>query len=199
MIIYLAGKMRGVEGWNFAAFDMAAEKWAAQGHQVFSPAAMARSLGYGPGCRYNPWPTNQQGKEHLKHVMLSDIAALFAAEAIGLLPGWEDSVGTSVELALAQFLGLEVYDAFTMERMDPPKKPWSNLPRVTRTTCTLCEGKGDLLGCAGDRHNPPCHQCDGKGTVLAMKDVDLWRERIRAWEEVAGKNDSDGSATYSCS
>lgn len=30
--------------------------------------------------------------------------------------------------------------------------------------CVACEGKGTLLGCAGDRHNPDCPECFGGDT-----------------------------------
>lgn len=118
MKIYIAGPMRGLPEWNFPAFDEAERRWRSFGHIAFSPAATDRALGYLP-------TTEGVDQEHLKHVMLSDIACLYSADAIALLPGWQNSRGTAVELALAQFLGLDIYDAVTMELLENVKIcPW---------------------------------------------------------------------------
>jgi hypothetical protein len=122
MRIYLAGPMRGLRDWNFPAFDLAERLWRGAGHQPFSPAATCRVLGYALGDGTDPAAPVDDG--HLRHVMSMDIACIMAADAIGLLPGWEDSTGATLELALAQFLGLGVYDALTMYRMYPPTRPW---------------------------------------------------------------------------
>lgn len=120
MKVYLAGPMRGLPDWNFPAFDAAEERWLAAGHQPFNPAQIDRVLQYGPGQGENP--------SHLRHVIQMDLACLFAADALALLPGWERSTGAAAELALVQFLGLPVYDAVTMERLHPPARPWAQLP-----------------------------------------------------------------------
>src|SRR5437870_2742316 len=121
MKIYIAGPMRGRPDWNFAAFDAAAERWRAAGYQPFSPAAVDRALGYSEvhGCP----------PEQLRHVIQMDLACVLAADAVALLPGWEASKGSAVELALAQFLGLPVYDALTMKRIHPLNQPWSHTSR----------------------------------------------------------------------
>lgn len=116
--IYIAGPMRGYPYWNFLAFDDAQARWEADGWHVFNPAVLCRALGYAgfddadaiPECR-------EKGRPHLKHVMSSDIACLYAADAVALLPGWERSKGAAVEVAVGVFLGLEFYDAVTMERL----------------------------------------------------------------------------------
>lgn len=112
--------MRGLPDWNFPAFDEAETRWRNAGHTAFSPAQTDRALGYGPD--------HQGGIEHLKHVMLNDIAAIYHADALALLPGWEKSRGAAVELALAQFLELPIYDAVTMEEIEPKPIPWYTSP-----------------------------------------------------------------------
>lgn len=122
MRIYIAGPMRGIPEWNFPAFDEAEARWRAAGHVPFSPAQVDRALKYDP---------NEQGEAtngHLRHVIQMDIACIMAADAIALLPGWENSRGATVELSLAQFIGIPVYDAITMERIEPAGRPWSWLP-----------------------------------------------------------------------
>jgi nucleoside 2-deoxyribosyltransferase len=122
MKIYLAGPMRGHPNWNFHVFDAAEARWREAGHRVFSPASIARAMNY---------PAESQvDREHLLHVIQSDLACIYAADAIALLPGWEKSTGATVELALAQFLNLPVYDADTMDQIFPIHVPWHDFNRV---------------------------------------------------------------------
>ena len=123
--IYIAGPMRGLVNWNVAAFDLAEKAWTEAGWHVFSPAAIVRAMGYAWGDSAPTEPDgNGPGSAHLKHVLNSDITCLIHSDAIALLPGWERSRGATASSTVAQFLGLEVYDAVTMERLDPPMTPW---------------------------------------------------------------------------
>lgn len=139
MKIYLAGPMRGIPDWNFPAFDAARAAWTAAGHLVFCPAAMVRALGYQNGHDHAE-PDRHDGREHLKHVILSDVACLLHADAVALLLGWENSRGATVEVALAQFLGLPLFDAARPFKvgeslngmdpspfLDPDFCPWSEI------------------------------------------------------------------------
>lgn len=124
MRVYIAGPMRGLPRWNFAAFAAAKERWEAAGHHVFCPATIATALGYGSEDPAPCEPDTEVCRAHLRHVMLSDILCLTNADAIVLLPGWEQSRGATCELAVAQFLGLRVFDAETMELLSPDRCPW---------------------------------------------------------------------------
>jgi hypothetical protein len=109
MNIYLAGPMRGYPRFNFPAFDFAAAKLRAEGHEVFSPAERDRTI---HGTKLE---NNATGDERLaeKDVGFSLREALAAdtdyiarfADTIALLPGWEKSSGANAELALAKALG----------------------------------------------------------------------------------------------
>lgn len=123
MRIYIAGPMRGIPEWNFPAFDKAEDKWRALGHIVFSPAQVDRALQYDP--------QNGESLDHLRHVIQMDIACIMAADALALLPGWEKSRGATVELSLAQFLGLPIYDAISMARIYPVLTPWATCKQLT--------------------------------------------------------------------
>lgn len=122
MKVYIAGPMRGLSGWNLQAFHDAVVRWKAAGHQPFSPALIVDSLGYRTDIPCNP---HDGGRGHLLHVIEIDLACIRAADALCLLPGWERSRGSTVELALAQFLGLPIYDAVTMQEIHPVKTPWT--------------------------------------------------------------------------
>lgn len=122
--IYLAGPMRGIPRWNFDTFDKAKEMWIKNGWQVVSPADIDRALGIDPDG-----PLEQIDHDFSVRAIKLDIELLTTVTAIGLLPGWQLSSGATVELALAQFLGLLVYDGLTGEVLihKVEKKPWSRI------------------------------------------------------------------------
>jgi hypothetical protein len=101
--------MRGYDNLNFPAFDKFADQWQRAGHQVFSPAAIDRALGYSE---------EDVDRGMLLHVIQVDMSCLYNCEAIALLPGWRRSAGVAVELAMAQFLGLKIFCAVTMEEVE---------------------------------------------------------------------------------
>lgn len=139
MRVYIAGPMRGLPGWNFPAFDDARDRWRAAGHVAFSPADTDRALGYAAAAGFN----GDGSPEHLKHVMLLDVACVFHADAIALLPGWERSRGATVEVALGQFLGLRFFDAVTMKEVYPPRAPWGQLADVEAYVGPILEDAPD--------------------------------------------------------
>lgn len=122
MKVYIAGPIRGIPEFNAPAFDAAEKRWREAGHTPFSPISVDRALAVLAGS---------ETPEHLKLVMQLDTALIFNADAIALLPGWEKSSGATVELALAQFLKLPVYEATTGNPMYPRITPWSGLTTST--------------------------------------------------------------------
>lgn len=114
MRVYLGGPMRGIENFNFPAFNAAAAKLRAAGHTVFNPAekdierhgGVDISAGNAAGCEVTA------AKIHgfdLRVALGADLAWICAeAEAIALLPGWENSKGAKAEKATARALGLQV-------------------------------------------------------------------------------------------
>jgi hypothetical protein len=113
MKVYVGGPMRGIPEFNFPAFNAAAEKLKAEGHIVFNPAAKDNerhgkdiSKGNLAGCE------EVAAKEHgfnLRVALGDDLAWICAeADAIALLPGWENSKGARAEHATALALGLGV-------------------------------------------------------------------------------------------
>jgi hypothetical protein len=108
MRIYLAGPMRGIPNFNFPAFDYAAAQLRRDGHVVFSPAERDRAA-YGPEVENNP--TGDENKAPpgctINDCMRADTQWICDhADAIALLPGWENSSGAAAELALGKALGL---------------------------------------------------------------------------------------------
>ncbi len=112
MKVYLAGPMRGIPHFNFPAFHAAAAKLRAEGHEVFCPAENDCER-HGKDISVD----NHDGSEahaistynfNIREALGEDFAWICAtAEAIALLPGWENSKGANAELATARALGLK--------------------------------------------------------------------------------------------
>lgn len=129
MKVYIAGPMRGIPEYNIPAFDEATRKWQEMGHMVYSPAALVRAMPYGPQKNH---PIDED-RQRAIHIAQMDLGCLYHCDAIALLPGWENSMGAAMELALAQFLGLDIYDAVTMQQIDPDRKPWNEIKAYQAT------------------------------------------------------------------
>lgn len=109
MIIYLAGPMRGYPAFNFPAFDFAAAKLRAEGHEVFSPAERDRTI-HGVALEDNATGDEKVAMAKvgfsLREALGADMVFITqTATAIALLPGWEKSSGANAELATARALG----------------------------------------------------------------------------------------------
>jgi nucleoside 2-deoxyribosyltransferase len=109
MKIYLAGPMRNFHAYNHPAFDHAAEILRSEGHEVFSPAEMDRQRW--PDVNWAEMTGNleQDGLPRglLREIIEVDLTWIARnADAIAMLPGWENSAGAKVEITLGQFLGL---------------------------------------------------------------------------------------------
>lgn len=111
---YIAGPMRGIDEFNFPSFDLARDMWAAKGWSAISPADMDREHGL---SEKNP---PQADVKLMREVMSRDCKAILglcpgSGDCLLVLPGWEKSKGSAVEVALARFMGLPVVRAFDGE------------------------------------------------------------------------------------
>lgn len=97
MKVYLSGPMTGHPDYNYPAFHERAAEWRAKGWDVFSPAEEP------PGYTEENRPT----------YLRNDFRALLDCDAIAVLPGWQQSEGASLEVAIARALRLPVFDAGT--------------------------------------------------------------------------------------
>ena len=86
---YLSGPMTGIEDGNAPAFNRAAADLTSRGWRVFNPADQ------GFGGSYNEYMA-----EDLKQVCLAD--------AVIVLPGWEESKGANLEVHVARVLDIPV-------------------------------------------------------------------------------------------
>jgi len=108
-MIYLAGPMRSIPLYNFPAFDTCAAYLRGHGYSVISPAELDRDHGFDPTATTTP---------DVRGCMRRDVLAIIdQCDTIALMPGWENSKGCAVEVALGKFLGLKFIDATTCKEL----------------------------------------------------------------------------------
>ena len=87
MMVYLAGKMSGIPDYNKSEFAKYADQLRRDGYSVFNPAA-----------------SNMETLP-IEEIFAYDLAFLCKhADAIALIPGWEESEGAVAEHAVAKRL-----------------------------------------------------------------------------------------------
>ena len=115
--IYIAGPMSGVEEFNFPAFDMAEADLRAKGWNVINPAQMDRDIGFDPAI-------DVADAAFLHDAMIRDTEAIIhRADAIAMLPGWENSKGAKGEMGLAIWKHIPVYQWPEMVEIQSEKQP----------------------------------------------------------------------------
>ena len=109
--VYVAGPMRGIKDFNFPAFDETADYLRARSFNVFNPADRDRDI-HGPDV--NKSETGSLSDIvgtgfSLREALSADLSWVAEhADAICVLPGWQNSKGAIAEVALAHALGLPV-------------------------------------------------------------------------------------------
>lgn len=128
--IYIAGPMRGRPMFNFPAFDAAKEFLEKFGWEVVSPADLDRAEGFDPCKAEGQYTTVDQA--FMEKARKRDLDALQTCDAIYMLRGWENSVGATAEHAVAEWMGIEVFDEhdsmvdqIRMEHYDKKYGPFS--------------------------------------------------------------------------
>jgi hypothetical protein len=131
MRVYLCGPMRGYPAWNAAAFDRYAAEWKLEGHTVLSPVARDRLQGLDPAvASREELAAKSRDGVWMRQVIAEDVEMICEVDALAVLPGWETSIGATVEVALALFLRLPIYSAVSREEIYPTPIPWSRLLHV---------------------------------------------------------------------
>lgn len=115
MKVYVAGPMRGIPEFNFPAFHAATARLRAEGHTVFNPAerdiqthGVDISKGNATGDEALAAATHGF---NLREALKDDLEFIcLHADAIALLPGWENSKGARAERAAGEALGLKIFE-----------------------------------------------------------------------------------------
>lgn len=90
-ILYLSGPMAGCPEWNHPTFHAAAAQLRAAGFTVLNPADY--------GLDEKNWAA----------CLRRDLRDMLRAEAVAVLPGWENSRGATLETDVARRLGMPIY------------------------------------------------------------------------------------------
>jgi hypothetical protein len=120
-VVYLAGPMRGIPGYNFPMFDLVRDRYVSNGWAVFSPADIDRaSKDDAPDVDPTTGGDVASTLRYVYRDTMVLMAMAYLAErgypaSIITLPRWPGSVGASAEVALARWLkighGLASIDA----------------------------------------------------------------------------------------
>lgn len=112
---YVAGPMRGIDNFNFPAFDAAAAYLRALGHDVVNPADLGRAQGFDG--------TGSVTEVERRDMMRRDIYELTTCDSLALLPGWENSPGARLERKVAEETGIDVYHIVPWVSLTPEVAP----------------------------------------------------------------------------
>ena len=116
--VYLAGPMTGHAQHNFPIFDHVAAKLEAQGYEVYNPAELTRAQ-YLSVDNFLSRPEEEQ-LASAREYLAKELAWICRyADAICLLPGWENSFGARAEHEAARAVKIKVL--FIPEDMLPEK------------------------------------------------------------------------------
>ena len=113
MKLYLAGPMQGYPEFNFPAFHTYAKELREDGWWVFSPAERdierhGADISQGNANGDSKQATEDHGFS-LREALKDDTNFIcMEADAIAMMPGWENSKGAQAEWALARALGHKV-------------------------------------------------------------------------------------------
>lgn len=122
MNVYVAGPMRGYKDFNFPAFMAAAEYLRSHGHTVFNPAERDIER---DGAEMSKSDTGDiveaEAKGFDRRVAITDdlLYIINHADAIALLPGWQESKGANAEFWTAQFLDLQIWELAMINQESP--------------------------------------------------------------------------------
>ena len=94
--LYIAGPMSGLPEFNYPAFHAAIDELSGKGYVVYSPTD---SEFENDGERFGK-PKSWYMRRGIKMVC--------EVEGIALLPGWETSPGTALEISVGQMLDLDI-------------------------------------------------------------------------------------------
>lgn len=94
MILYLSGPMTNRPQHNYPAFFAAEEQLQAAGHVVLNPA------------RIDDLCSTEAGERTWTWYMRRALRMLTSADGVALLPGWTNSKGATLEVDVADRLGL---------------------------------------------------------------------------------------------
>lgn len=101
MTTFISGPMTGYEDFNYPAFHEVARKLAERGELFYSPA-------HHPVMGYELEPPEPEEAMSWEYYMRESLKMLLECDSILMLPGWEDSRGSSIEREIADVLKMPI-------------------------------------------------------------------------------------------
>lgn len=126
--VYVSGPISGCPGAE-SAFAAEARRLEAAGYEAINPWDVGPHEHPGEACPPGYHPGSNAGSHQSSACfMRADLLALLSCDALHLLPGWENSRGACVELAVAQACGMAITAADgavspSDEQLDPRVAP----------------------------------------------------------------------------
>lgn len=113
---YLSGPISGLVNGNYDNFLKAQKKLEKEGYVVLNPHEIGKDI-------YNKWSkldftSKEKEQERWKEFMKEDIKYLLTCDCVFLLDNWETSPGATLELLIAQKLGIPIYYIKTFAEFD---------------------------------------------------------------------------------
>ena len=106
MKIYIAGPMSGVKDFNFPLFFETEKKLKELGYEVINPAHNdGETLEEALKNAGSPERPNNSWNSYMRR----DLPNVLAVDALCVLPDWQKSKGASLEVHVAEALGLPIY------------------------------------------------------------------------------------------
>jgi len=94
--VYISGPMTGLDNFNKAAFESAAEHLKSLGFETVSPHDVIVAEKY--KRKDDPWD----------QFMRADIADIMTCDSVFMIHGWVNSKGAKIERDIASMMGLEI-------------------------------------------------------------------------------------------
>ena len=123
--IYVAGPMSNMPDFNYPAFFKASEQLRGAGYAVENPAE-----------------NKPEGTASWLAFMRMSLVQISRVDGLALLPGWKASKGATLEVHIAESLGLPVHSPLWWLRNAPEK-----------VVCPEC-AQGKTVNCAGQALHP---------------------------------------------
>ena len=106
MRIYIAGPMSGHENWNFSTFFETQQALEGLGHEVINPAQNdGKTLGEAIANAGSPDLPRKSWSDYMR----IDLRSVLTVDAVCVLDGWRNSKGATLEVHVAEELGLPIY------------------------------------------------------------------------------------------
>lgn len=119
MKVYIGGPMTGHYRYNQVAFYAAADAWNNRGHAATTPFDTNSQVWHDHyGRPFDPGTDKcDYGDPILAEMIAADVQEICDADALVVLPGWQESRGTRLEVLVALTMSKPIFDAVSFKEL----------------------------------------------------------------------------------